>query len=76
NNTNNTENTSTTISKEAQDLLTDIFKDAKAIKAVEMIIKELVDGLPIFAEEWLPGAEVVREVDSDLMMKSLVYGTV
>lgn len=51
-------------------------QDAKAIKAVETIIKELVDGLPIFAEEWLPGAEVVREVDSDLMMKSLVYGTV
>ena len=51
-------------------------QDAKTIKSVGMIIKELVDGLPIFAEEWLPGAEVVREVDSDLIMKAMIYGTV
>lgn len=51
-------------------------QDANAIKSVKMIVKELVDGLPIFSEEWLPGAEVVREVDSDLMLKAMVYGTV
>lgn len=51
-------------------------QNSDAIKAVGAIVKELVEGLPIFAEEWLPGAEVVREVDSDLMMKAMVYGTV
>lgn len=51
-------------------------QDAKAIKSVGLIIKELVEGLPIFSEEWLPGAEVVREVDSDLMMKAMIYGTI
>lgn len=51
-------------------------QDSNAIKSVRKIVKELVDELPIFAEEWLPGAEVVREIDSDLMMKAMVYGTV
>lgn len=51
-------------------------QDKNAVHSVELIVKELVDALPIFAEEWLPGAEVAREIDSDLMMKALVYGTV
>ena len=51
-------------------------QDSKAIKSVGAIVKELVESLPIFAEEWLPGAEVVREVDSDLMMNAMVYGTI
>ena len=46
-----------------------------AIKAVDAIIKELVETLPIFSEEWLPGAEISHEVDSDLMMKAMIYGT-
>lgn len=51
-------------------------QDSNAIKSVRKIVRELVDELPIFADEWLPGAEVVREIDSDLMMKAMVYGTV
>ena len=47
-----------------------------SINAVAEIVKELVDGLPIFSEEWLPGAEVTHEVDSDLMMKAMIYGTI
>ena len=46
-----------------------------AIKAVDAIIKELVETLPIFSEEWLPGAEISHEVDSDLMLKAMIYGT-
>ena len=51
-------------------------QDAQSIKAVGAIIKELVDTLPIFSEEWLPGAEVAHEVDSDLMLKAMIYGTI
>ena len=51
-------------------------QDSRSIKAVGEIIKDLVETLPIFSEEWLPGAEVAHEVDSDLMFKALVYGTV
>ena len=51
-------------------------QDSRAIKAVENIVKELVDALPIFSEEWLPGAEISHEVDSDLMMKAMIYGTI
>ena len=50
-------------------------QDSQSIKAVGAIIKELVDALPIFSDEWLPGVEVSREVDSDLMMKAMIYGT-
>ena len=50
-------------------------QDSQSIKAVAAIVKELVDALPIFSEEWLPGAEVTREMDSDLMMKAMIYGT-
>ena len=50
-------------------------QDSQSIKAVGAIIKELVDALPIFSDEWLPGVEVAREVDSDLMMKAMIYGT-
>ena len=51
-------------------------QDSKAIKSVEKVIKELVEGLPIFSDEWLPSDEVVSEIDSDLMMKAMIYGTI
>lgn len=51
-------------------------QDSKAVKSVKIIVKEIVDNLPIFAEEWLPGEEFVSEMDSDLMMKAIIYGTV
>ena len=50
-------------------------QDSQAIQAVGSIVKELVDALPIFSEEWLPGAEVAHEVDQDLMLKAMIYGT-
>ena len=50
-------------------------QNSQSIKAVENIVKELVDALPIFSEEWLPGAEFSHEIDSDLMMKAMIYGT-
>ena len=50
-------------------------QNSQSIKAVENIVKELVDALPIFSEEWLPGAEISHEIDSDLMMKAMIYGT-
>ncbi|MBR6013399.1 MAG: serine hydroxymethyltransferase [Selenomonadaceae bacterium] len=51
-------------------------QDSNSIKSVEKIIKELVEGLPIFSDEWLPSDEIVKEIDSDLMMKAMIYGTV
>ena len=48
-------------------------KDERAIKAVESVIEEMVENLPLFSEDWLPEAEIVREADSDLMMKTMVY---
>ena len=51
-------------------------QDEKSIKAVESIIKEMVETLPIFSDEWLPGDEVSQEYDSDLMMKAMIYGTI
>lgn len=50
-------------------------QDSKSIKSLTVIIKDLVDTLPIFSQEWLPGAEVTHEVDSDLMLKAMIYGT-
>ena len=48
-------------------------QDERAIKAVESVIEEMVENLPLFSEDWLPEAEIVREADSDLMMKTMVY---
>ena len=48
-------------------------QDTQAIKAVESVIEEMVENLPLFSEDWLPEAEIVREADSDLMMKTMVY---
>ena len=50
-------------------------QDSRAIKAVKMVIKEMVENLPLFAEEWLPEEEIIHEQDAELMMKALVYGT-
>ena len=51
-------------------------QDSQAIKSVSKVIKEMVENLPLFSEEWLPEAEIIQERDADLMMKSLVYGTI
>ena len=49
-------------------------QDSQAIKSVEKIIRELVEDLPLFAEDWLPEAEIIREGDAELMMKAMIYG--
>ena len=48
-------------------------QDMQAIKSVSVIIKEMVENLPLFSDEWLPEAEIIQERDADLMMKSMVY---
>ncbi len=51
-------------------------QDSQSIKAVNLVIKEMVENLPLFSEEWLPDAGIIQERDADLMMKSLIYGTI
>lgn len=51
-------------------------QDSAKIKAVKLVVKEMVENLPMFSEEWLPDAEIIQEMDADLMMKALVYGTI
>jgi len=41
---------------------------------VSKIIKEIVENLPLFSEEWIPETEIIRERDPELMMKALIYG--
>ncbi len=50
-------------------------QDAQAIKSVETVVREMVEDLPLFSEDWLPEGEVFREVDVDLALKTLVYGS-
>lgn len=49
-------------------------QDATAIKSVQSIVKEIIEGLPLFSEDWLPAEEIIRERDVDLMMKTMIYG--
>ncbi len=49
-------------------------QDMQAMKAVSEVIKEMVENLPLFSEEWLPEAEIIREQNSELMMKAMIYG--
>lgn len=49
-------------------------QDSRAIDSMSKIVKELVENLPLFSEEWLPESEIIRERDPDLMMKAMVYG--
>ena len=51
-------------------------QDAQAIKAVESVVRDMVEDLPLFSEDWLPEGEVFREVDVDLALKTLVYGSI
>ena len=50
-------------------------QDAQAIKSVGTVVREMVEDLPLFSEDWLPEGEVFREVDVDLALKTLVYGS-
>lgn len=49
-------------------------QDLSAINSVRKIVWEMVESLPLFSEDWLPEEEILRELDPDLMMKSMVYG--
>ena len=46
------------------------------IEAVKEVITKVVESLPLFAEEWLPDAEVTRGYDPELMMKAMIYWSV
>ena len=50
--------------------------DSKAINSVSDVIKELVEALPLFSEDWLPAAEITQNYDPDLIMKAMIYGSV
>ena len=49
-------------------------QDSKAVKSLSKVVKEIVEDLPLFSEEWLPEAEIIRERDPELMMKALIHG--
>ena len=49
-------------------------QDSAAINSVAKVIKEIIEGLPLFAEDWLPAEEIIKERDADLIMKSMIYG--
>ncbi len=49
-------------------------QDSQAMKAVSEVIKEMVENLPLFSEEWLPAEEIIREQNSELMLKAMIYG--
>lgn len=49
-------------------------QDEHMVESFSMIVREVVENLPLFSEEWLPEDELVREQDSELMMKAMIYG--
>lgn len=49
-------------------------QDARAISGMEKIVKEVVEDLPLFSEDWIPETEIIHERDPELMMKALIYG--
>ena len=49
-------------------------QDSKAISSVRKIVKEMVENLPLFSEEWLPESEIVHKSNTELMMKALIHG--
>ena len=49
-------------------------QDSQAVANVSKLVKRTVENLPLFSEEWLPEAEIIRERDPELMMKTLIYG--
>ena len=51
-------------------------RDEKSIEKVAEIIKDMVETLPLFSDEWLPDAEVSRGYDPDLMMTAMVYWSI
>ena len=44
------------------------------IAAMKKIIKEMVENLPLFSEEWIPEGEIIPQADADLLMKAMIYG--
>lgn len=49
-------------------------QDSQAAAGVNKVVKNIVENLPLFSEEWIPEAEIIRERDPELMMKALIYG--
>lgn len=50
--------------------------DETAVKAVNKVVRRLVENLPLFSEEWLPEQEYMQDVDPDLVMKAMVHWSV
>lgn len=49
-------------------------QDSQEVKNVSKVVKDIVENLPLFSEDWIPEAEIIRERDPELMMKALIYG--
>ena len=49
-------------------------QDSRALTSIKKVVKEIVEDLPLFSEEWLPEAEIIREGDTELMMNALIHG--
>ncbi len=49
-------------------------QDSQEVKVVSKVVKDIVENLPLFSEDWIPEAEIIRERDPELMMKALIYG--
>ena len=49
-------------------------QDSQAAANVSKVVKDMIENLPLFSEEWIPEAEIIRERDPELMMKALIYG--
>ncbi len=49
-------------------------QDSQDVKNVSKVVKDTIENLPLFSEEWIPEAEIIRERDPELMMKALIYG--
>ena len=44
-----------------------------SIAEIGKVIRKMIENQPLFSEEWLPDAEIVQEMDSDLMMTAMVH---
>ena len=49
-------------------------QDEREIKAVNKMIRKMVENLPLFSEDWLPELESTQDDDADFMLKAMIHG--
>ena len=50
--------------------------DEMSIRAVNKVIKRMVENLPLFSDEWLPELEYMQDDDADLVMNAMVHWSI